>query len=192
MVGAFTEHRNVITCASRQVGKSQTSCAFLLWYAMFHKDSTILIVSNKLTSAREMIYRIVKMYENVPDFIRTAINPNDWNKLSISFDNGSRITSAATSASVGRSLSITLLFFDEFAHIPGAGSTEESLDRIVWSSVSPVLAQGGRCIIASTPNGDENMFAELWRGAYIHQNNGFHAIFVPWDIVPGRDDKFRQ
>jgi hypothetical protein len=74
---------------------------------------------------------------------------------------------------------------DEFAFV------EPNIAEDFWTSISPTLSTGGSCIIASTPNGDDNKFAELWRGANLN-NNGFVPFFVQWDTVPGRDETYKQ
>lgn len=192
MINLFNDFQFSILCASRQSGKSQTSCAFLLWYAIFNELKTVLIVSNKSFGAKEMVDRIIFMYEHLPDFIRPGIDPNNWNKLSIKFDNGSKIVSEATTVNSGRGLSISLCFCDEFAFTDkGNGNSENSVSEAFWTSISPTLATGGKCIIASTPNGDDNLYATLWRGAE-SGSNGFGHLMVTWDKVPGRDEEFRK
>jgi hypothetical protein len=74
---------------------------------------------------------------------------------------------------------------DEFAFVAN------NISEHFWTSISPTLSTGGNCIIASTPNGDDNLYAELWRGAESGAN-GFTPIFVKWDTVPGRDERFRE
>lgn len=87
-----------------------TTCAaaYLLWKAMFTPDCTILITANKLVQALEIMDRIRYAYQNLPDYIRAGAI--DYNKGTISFDNGSKIVSRATSSDAGRGLSITLLY----------------------------------------------------------------------------------
>jgi hypothetical protein len=193
MVNLFAQNRFAILCASRQSGKSQTSCAFLLWYALFNELKTILIVSNKASGAKEMIQRITFMYEHLPFWIKPGINPNNWNKMSIEFDNKSKIVSEATTANSGRGLSISLCFCDEFAFVGSSntGTSSAEVAEAFWTSLSPTLATGGSCIIASTPNGDDNLYASIWRGAET-KSNGFSSLLVPWNIVPGRDEAFKQ
>ena len=58
----------------------------------------------------EMITRIEFMYENMPHWLKPAIDPNHWNKHSLWFSNGSKIDSEATTTQSGRGLSISLLF----------------------------------------------------------------------------------
>lgn len=87
-----------------------TTCAaaYLLWKAMFTPDTTILITANKLVQALEIMDRIRYAYENLPNHIRAGIT--EYNKGTITFDNGSKILSRATSSDAGRGLSISLLY----------------------------------------------------------------------------------
>lgn len=85
------------------------------------------------------------------------------------------------------------LFLDEFAFVRDLVQSE------FWTSMAPTLATGGSCIITSTPNGDSNLFAQLWRGSNIplthgsnQGTNGFVPIHVLWDEPPGRDQKFKE
>jgi len=189
---AFQENRQCIVLAARQIGKSWLAGAFLMWYAMFKFEQTVLICSNKNDNAQEMIHRIRFMYERLPHWLKPGLTADGWNKHSVSFDNGSRIISQATSENSGRGLSVSLLFLDEFAFVRD-GVAEE-----FWTSVSPTLATGGACIIASTPNGDTNRYAVLWRGANSRQDtdssgvNGFFPVEVKWDEPPGRDAEFKE
>lgn len=65
-----------------------------------------------------------------------------------------------------------------------------------WTSILPTLSTGGSCIISSTPNGDTNLFAQLWRQANSGTTAGdgmeFKPLHVTWDAPPGRDEKFKQ
>jgi hypothetical protein len=66
--------------------------------------------------------------------------------------------------------------------------------------MAPTLATGGKCIITSTPNSDEDKFAEIWIAAnkttdeYGNDNpeglgiNGFCAFTAHYSEVPGRDE----
>lgn len=184
MLKDFRSERFCIVLSARQTGKTWTTNAYLLWYAMFNEDKTILIVSNKNDNAMENIGRIQYMYENLPNWLKPGVNEDGWNKHEVGFDNKSRIISKATTESSGRGYSISLLFCDEFAFVrPG-------IQDAFWTSIQPTLATGGACIICSTPNGDANLFARLWRGAEA-KVNGFKSRHVKWDEPPGRDENFK-
>lgn len=81
---------------------------------------------------------------------------------------------------------------DEFAFV------KPTVQEKFWTSISPTLSTGGSCLIASTPNGDGNKFADIWftSQALLKENNLTSEDYVPmqisWDDVPGRDEKFKD
>lgn len=186
MVRAMESQRYTIILSSRQTGKSEVSGAFLLWYAIFNDDKTILIASNKNSNATEMVARIKYMYNGIPIWMRPNTTKDGWNKLSVGFTNKSRIISTATSPSSGRGLPISLLFCDEL------GFVAPNVQDEFWASISPTLATGGSCIISSTPNGDTDLFSRLWREAEMGMPDAFHPIRVHWDEPPDRGEKFKN
>jgi hypothetical protein len=156
---------------------------------MFVPDSTILVAAHKYTGSQEIMTRIRYAYELCPDHIRAGCT--SYNKLSLDFENGSRIVSATTTENTGRGMSISLLYADEFAFVrPG-------IAKEFWTSISPTLATGGKCIITSTPNSDDDQFALLWKGANKCEDefgnptevgqNGFKAYRSYWQEHPDRD-----
>lgn len=85
-----------------------TAAGYLLWFAMFVPDSTILIAAHKYSGAQEIMQRIRYAYELCPDHIRAGVT--SYNKGSIDFDNGSRMVSATTTETTGRGMAISLLY----------------------------------------------------------------------------------
>ena len=73
---------------------------------------------------------------------------------------------------------------DEFAFL------QPNIASSFWTSISPTLATGGRAIITSTPNSDEDTFATIWKesqnkfDAFGNETdtglgiNGFHGFKV--------------
>jgi hypothetical protein len=59
----------------------------------------------------------------------------------------------------------------------------------MWASLSPTLSTGGSAIISSTPNGDTELFAQLWRGAMAGLN-GYKPFQVDWREHPERSDDY--
>jgi len=66
----------------------------------------------------------------------------------------------------------------------------QRIQKTFWASISPTLSTGGSAIITSTPNGDQGLFAELWRSAEMGIGD-FKHLYVPWDAPPGRGEKFK-
>jgi hypothetical protein len=190
LLDAYHGHRFNINMLPRQMGKTTCAAGYLLWYAMFHPDQTILISAHKYTGSQEIMQRIRYAYELCPDHIRSGVV--NYNKGSIEFDNGSRIVSTTTTGNTGRGMSISLLYCDEFAFVPPNIADE------FWTSISPTLATGGKAIITSTPNSDEDTFAIIWKEAnkkfdefgneQLTGVNGFFPFTCHWSEHPDRDE----
>ena len=108
IITGIHQHRFTIILCARQQGKTVSAAAYLLWRTMFVPDTIVLITANKYLQALEIMTRIRFAYEHLPDHIRAGAN--EYNKGSISFDNGSRIIARATSEDAGRGISATLLY----------------------------------------------------------------------------------
>lgn len=183
MFNHFNTNRFSIVLACRQSGKSISSVAYLLWYAIFKPEQTIAILANKGATAREMLSRITLMLENLPFFLQPGCKA--LNKGSIEFSNNSRIIASATSGSSIRGMSVNLLFLDEFAFVENAAE--------FYTSTYPVVSSGQttRVIITSTANGVGNVYHKLWEGA-VQGTNEFKPFRVDWWDVPGRDAEWKR
>ena len=183
MFAHFTDNRFSIVLACRQSGKSISSVAYLLWYAVFHPEKVIAILANKGATAQEMLGRVTLMLENLPFFLQPGCKA--LNKRSIEFSNNSRIVSAATSGSSIRGMSVNLLYLDEFAFVENAAE--------FYTSTYPVISSGKdtKVIITSTANGIGNQFHKIWEGA-VQGVNEFRSFRVDWWDVPGRDDQWKK
>lgn len=187
MIKKYNSQRFNIILSARQTGKTETSCAFLLWTAIFKPDQMILVASNKSANAMEIISKIQYAYEELPAFLKPGIDDNSWNKHECKFDNKSRIVATTTSKDSGRGFAISLLYVDEFAFV------KPHISREFYDSILPTISTGGSMIISSTPNGDVGQYAELWRGANAGVNDFKHGItFVPWNAPPDRDEAFKK
>jgi len=192
LIDSYHNHRFNVNLLPRQTGKTTTAAGYLLWYAMFVPDSTILVAAHKYTGAQEIMNRVRYAYELCPDHIRAGCT--SYNKQSIEFDNGSRIVAQTTTETTGRGMSLSMLYADEFAFV------EPNIASEFWTSISPTLATGGKAIITSTPNSDEDQFAQIWQEANKlfdeHGNatpvgkNGFFPFRAYWNEHPDRDEEW--
>jgi hypothetical protein len=190
LIHTYHNYRFSISLMPRQTGKTTSAAGYLLWYSMFIPDATVLVAAHKYTGAQEIMQRVRYAYESVPDHIRAGVV--SYNKGSLEFDNGSRIVAQTTTETTGRGMSISLLYADEFAYV------RPTIAKEFWTSISPTLSTGGKAIITSTPNSDEDKFAELWKGANKCVDdfgnptqlgvNGFRAYQAHWTEHPDRDE----
>jgi hypothetical protein len=196
LIANYHNSRFSISLMPRQTGKSTSAAGYLLWYAMFVPDATILVAAHKYLGAQEIMQRIRYAYELCPNHIRAGAT--SYNKGSLEFDNGSRIVSQTTTENTGRGMSITLLYLDEFAFV------RPTIAKEFWTSITPTLSTGGKAIITSTPNSDEDQFALIWKGANKIEDeygnprpnglgiNGFRAFRAYWREHPDRDDTWAE
>lgn len=195
LIKAYHENKQCIAMLPRQMGKTTCAVAYLLWYTMFVPDVQVLIAAHKYEGARDIMDRYRYAYENLPDFVRAGVY--SYNRNTIEYDNGSRIQATTTTENTGRGKSLSLIYCDEFAFVQPPEKAKE-----FWTALSPTLATGGKCIITSTPNSDEDQFALIWTEANKKFDefgneqklgqNGFHAYFAHWSEHPDRDDAWAR
>jgi hypothetical protein len=184
MVRTFHENRFTIAKMPRQVGKTTTTVGYMLWAAIFNEEYTIGILANKGQLARDILSRIQKAYEYLPQWLQQGIMT--WNKGSLELENGSKIFAYATSAAGVRGGTYNLIFLDEFAFVPHNMAVE------FFTSTYPVISSGqtSKVIIVSTPNG-LNLFYKMWTDA-IERRSTYKTVEVHWSQVPGRDAKWKE
>ena len=184
MVKKFHSNRFVICKLPRQSGKSTTVVGYLLWNALFNDNQNIAILANKGRLANELLAKIKLTYEHIPKWIQQGVAT--WNRGSLEFENGSKITAAATSSSAIRGGSYSLIFLDEFAFVPRNIADE------FFQSVYPTISSGSttKIIIVSTPNG-MNHFYKMWTDSE-QKRSDYINIEVHWSAIPGRDEEWKK
>ncbi len=184
LIRNFHEHRFNICKMPRQTGKSTTSVAYLLHYAVFNDNVNIGILANKAATARDLLGRLQTAYENLPKWMQQGII--SWNKGSLELENGSKILAASTSASAVRGMSFNILFLDEFAFVPN------HIAESFFASVYPTITSGQstKVIMVSTPHG-MNHFYRYWHDAERGKNE-YVPTDVHWSEVPGRDSVWKD
>jgi len=182
IINKITNHRRVSVVTSRQAGKTTTAACVILHYILFNKHKIVALLANKGDAAREILDRIQLSYESLPDWLQQGVV--EWNKGSIELENGCKVIAAATSSSAIRGKSIALLYIDEAAFVEGWDE--------FFASVFPTISSGKKTkiLFTSTPNG-LNHFYKTCMGAK-EGTNGYEYVEVPWQRVPGRDEKWHQ
>jgi hypothetical protein len=168
----------------RQVGKTTTTVAYLLWTILFKDSQSVAVLANRGETARGILGKLQLAYENLPMWLQQGVV--EWNKGRVELENGSVIIASSTSGSAARSGSFNIVFLDEFAFVPSNIATD------FITSVYPVITAGTKTkiIIVSTPNG-MNLFYKIWTDA-INKNNNYVPFEVHWSMVPGRDEAWKD
>jgi hypothetical protein len=182
IIEKLTNNRRVTVVTSRQAGKTTTAAAIILHYILFNEHKTVALLANKGDAAREILDRIKLAYEALPGWLQQGVD--EWNKGSITLENGCKVLAAATSSSAIRGKSISLLYIDEAAFV-------ENWDEF-FASVFPTISSGEttKILFTSTPNG-LNHFYKTCEGAK-QGTNGYQFVEVPWQRVPGRDAAWQK
>ena len=183
LINNFHHNRFNICKMPRQTGKSTTSVAYLLHYAVFNDNVNIGILANKAATARDLLGRLQTAYENLPKWMQQGVL--SWNKGSLELENGSKILAASTSASAVRGMSFNILFLDEFAFVPN------HIAESFFASVYPTITSGKstKVIMVSTPHG-MNHFYRYWHDAERGKNE-YVPTDVHWSEVPGRNEEWK-
>jgi len=183
LINNFHNNRFNICKMPRQTGKSTTSVAYLLHYAVFNDNVNIGILANKAATARDLLGRLQTAYENLPKWMQQGVL--SWNKGSLELENGSKILAASTSASAVRGMSFNILFLDEFAFVPN------HIAESFFASVYPTITSGKstKVIMVSTPHG-MNHFYRYWHDAERGKNE-YVPTDVHWSEVPGRNEEWK-
>lgn len=178
------KNRKVISMQPRQMGKSQTVAAYILWYTLFNNNKTVAILAYKSDAAMEILSRYQLMFENVPIWMQQGIKT--WNKGDVELENGSSVFTAATSSSGIRGKSVNLLYVDEVAIVPN------NIAEQFFTSVYPVVSAGEttKIILTSTPLG-YNHFWKFWNDAE-NNVNGFSALRVNYWEHPKRNEQWAK
>ena len=184
MLETFHKNRFVVCKMPRQVGKSTTIIAYLLHQILFRDNTSVAMLANKGSTARELLSRLQLAYENLPIWLQQGIVT--WNKGNIELENGSKVLAAATSSSAVRGGSYNILFLDEYAFVPNNQADQ------FFNSVYPTISSGktSQVLVVSTPNG-LNHFYRMWSDATSKRSN-YVPIEVHWSQVPGRDERWKE
>jgi hypothetical protein len=184
MIRKFHENRFVIVKCPRQVGKTTTAIAYLLWTILFQDSQTIAVLANRGDTARKILSKLQLAYENLPMWLQQGVV--EWNKGRIELENHSVIIADSTSSSAARSGSFNIVFLDEFAFVPS------NIAYDFFTSVYPVITAGTKTkiLIVSTPNG-MNLFYKIWQDA-VNKRNNYIPFEIHWSQVPGRDEDWKE
>lgn len=178
------DNRFTICKIPRQSGKTTTLIACILHLILFNGNYKAAILANKLKTATEIMDRLKIAYENLPKWLQQGII--EWNKTSVTLENGSKVICSSTSSSAVRGSSYNFLLLDEFAFVP------DQIAEEFFSSVYPTITSGtsSKTVIVSTPNG-LNLFYKMWQNAK-NKKSEFTPVEAFWWQVPNRDDKFKE
>jgi len=178
---------NLFLCGRQYIPTHNTTLMtiYALWFACFNDDQKVLIVANKEGTAKEIFSRIRLAYEELPNWLKAGVK--EYGKESMVLSNGSSIGISTTTGTAARGMSVSLLILDELAFI------EPHIVNEFWKSVFPIVSSSkkSKIFIASTANGTDNLFYDIYSKAEANKNNWAYDK-VLWSEIPGRNLLWRR
>ena len=107
----FVDNRFNIIIKGRQMGVSTITLGYIGWVMLFYQEKEIVLLSIKSEVTKDLIARLQLLFDELPDWLRPKYLTK--NKTRIKLHTGSRIKATATTKSVGRSFSASILIVDE-------------------------------------------------------------------------------
>lgn len=166
LVRDFEEHNENIALKYRQAGVSTTTAGWIskkLQFASPKKPEKILIIANKLDTAKEMANKIRSFLRQWPDWINVGFSKEKDSQSHFRLNNGCEVKAVATSVDALRGYTPTILVFDEAAYIEA--------DNNFWAACMASLSTGGKVIVISTPNGYDKIYYEIYEQSTRNMNN---------------------
>lgn len=172
--------------STRQAGVSTMSAIYLLWYALFNPNKTIVICSDTLLFSKDILQTIYDMNLALPEHLKGKIITKQSEKLV--FDNKSQIRVVSTESESFRGWVASLIFWDNCAF------TKDTSAREVFKNIMPaIMSSNGKIILASSsPHTDTfTLFDEIFYDAY-NGESSFKSFNIRCHQVPGRDIKWQK
>lgn len=171
------EHGKVVVKHPRQAGVTTTMVAYMLWLAMFKNDQSILAGAVTRHQALDMKQRMGYMYEQLPSWLRSETRYSRQDLMK--FENGSVVCFASSTKNIGRGLSLSFCYLDDFAFV------KPEIQHEVLLSLLPCLSStDGGMVVSSVPNTDTDDFFALWSSAEAGDHPAFKALNVSYFELP--------
>jgi phage FluMu gp28-like protein len=141
-----------IWLAARQVGKSFSMAMEAITEGLRTKCNNLILSSSERQS-KEVMQKVYMLLRYLSIRTDEDIKAERETREEVSLPNGSRIISLPANPDTVRGFSGNV-FLDEFAFHHDA--------RDIWRAMYPTVTRGFKVRVASTPNGKQNMFYDLW------------------------------
>lgn len=173
----FKNRENGLVEKSRDMGISWLSSAWATWHFLFHKGFVCRFGSRKEDlvddgTADSIFGKIRYLMQRLPKFLRPFKMQKDNDRYLYIKNpaNGNLFIGESTNTSFGRGGRSSVVFLDEFAHVPHS--------EAVWASIKG----NADCIIAmSSPNGMGNQFA------WLRHETKIPVATYHWTVHPLKD-----
>lgn len=186
-------HKWNIILKARQLGFSWLVMHYAAWLLLTSSGKSAIGLSKTEEEAKELVRRLAVILRYMPELVAEKdFEPQGWDgpifratalTLTIKFPDGTEsvFKGLASSPGAGRSFTVNLLIFDEWAF--------QQFAREIWQGGFPTINRpnGGKVIGLSTIERG-SLFEEL----FTDPDNGFNKIFIPWYADPRRDAEWYE
>lgn len=173
--------RLLIFLKARQLGLTWLVCGFAVHQCVTISGYPVLALSRGQLEANELIRRMSLLYHQHSDKELPPLITDNTGELV--WSTGSRVISLAATKDAGRSFTAALAILDEWAFMKWPAET--------LKAIKPTIDAGGKLIIISSADGQGTAYHQHWEQAKARQN-GYKAIFLPWQAHPDRDIEWRD
>ncbi len=178
VIKALMTQRLIDIIKSKQVGMSWLiGGAWALWNAMFKYGFRVLMYSAGEAPAIELMSKGKQIYEHLPEWLKIKTGKDSTMLMTFPLMK-SQITAYPSTENAGLGERGGLVLCDEWAFHPCAEAN--------YYNSKATVDGGGQFVGMTTvdPQNPDSLATSLFLGA---PENGFYPIFIPWDVMPGRD-----
>jgi len=171
----FQNRNSCIIDTLKPCGITLITCIFSLWYALFHENKVVFMVSPKEYTISENFEIIKNAYESIPEWLKPPLVI--CNKGKIVFEGtGSVIVFSRTTSNVCRGISVSLLVSDDFSY-----GEKTMMNDFFMSIYPPVYASNAFQIHINSSSKRNDIFREYFKKAIDGQLLLTPVLFVPSD-----------
>ncbi len=177
--------RLIVVLKARQIGWTTIVAAFIAWCIVFHPETRVSVTSKGLDEAKEVIGKTHTVIDYLPWIFVPRMEPTSTEAIGFP-DMRTDVKAFPSTASAGKAYTPSVIVYDEHA--------EHEYAALNFNAAKPGIDTiGGKMIsIFTAPDIIEGNFAVTLFLDALAGKNGFTALFYPWDVVPGRDEKWLE
>lgn len=179
-------NKRLVCLKARQIGQTTLVLLYFLYEMLFNPVAFILLISKGELEAKELLTKIKNIYEKLPIWMKVdhidTDSKSDW-----VLSNGSSVHSLSSRR--GDSYSATHCLIDEAALLYRANTSL----RQVMLNLEPTIGQNGKLFLISKTDKSRpiSTFTSIYESA-MDGVSEFVPAFVPYYVVPGRDEDWYQ
>ena len=82
----YNDFRFNVILKARQLGISTITAAYCVWFMLFHKEKSIVVLATKFSTAANLVKKVKSMMKNLPDWLKISqIDVDNRTSFTISF-----------------------------------------------------------------------------------------------------------